>query len=572
MARLPLLIFLSIVSPTCIAAEGLGFLEQIAVETFTHMREVERYQLKIAEKHYLSKEFKIALDEYDKFLTLYEKSAAAPYAQLMWSHCQVKLRKVNSAIREGFQSVIDYWPESTEAVMSKFLIARCYRDIGEIEKAEPAYAKVISEHENDFLATLSRLDLLEMARGRKQEDRVVALLTDIATKTKSTEQTKNHILGATKELAQHEMSAGNLEASRKWLERICKETELLGNISDLASQHIGPLTKNEKTHTRGIALADGVIALLKNSLAPDLADTKQRDAARACYSRIAAHYNQSGRPNLALETYQTIGKIFGEDDSYLGQLAEWHLRRKESDKARALYAKFQNVVVGLTKIAKTWHEEKRYDKELEVCRQLMVRDKANELAHLGKIAVLWGELKEYAKAVETYRDLMSRDKDKANVYLGKIASLWRSIKEYEKAIETYRELIVKDADHTGDHLWAIAECYEESARAKLAIQAYRQADRFPASHFAMARCHRKLKEFNEAVALYFQAKAHAESAPSAAIEIGYTWEEADKRDNAIKAFQQTCKGFPKSPQASQAHAHLQDKYKITVTLGGEKDE
>ena len=57
------------------------------------MREVERYQIKIAEKHFLKGSFKIALAEYEKFLTLYEKSAGAPYAQLMWSHTMMKLKK-----------------------------------------------------------------------------------------------------------------------------------------------------------------------------------------------------------------------------------------------------------------------------------------------------------------------------------------------------------------------------------------------------------------------------------------------------------------------------------------------
>ena len=44
-------------------------------------------------------------------------------------------------------------------------------------------------------------------------------------------------------------------------------------------------------------------------------------------------------------------------------------------------------------------------------------------------------------------------------------------------------------------------------------------------------------------------------------------------ENAIKWFQQTCKLYPKNSRASQAHAHLQNKYKISVTLGGanEKD-
>ena len=105
-------LLLSLLLSATIASAQLGHMEQIDTETFGKMREVERYQLKIAEKYYLKGEFKIALDEYEKFLTLYEKSPGAPYAQLMWSHSQVRLRKVNTAIRDGFRSVIDYWPDS----------------------------------------------------------------------------------------------------------------------------------------------------------------------------------------------------------------------------------------------------------------------------------------------------------------------------------------------------------------------------------------------------------------------------------------------------------------------------
>ena len=65
----------------------LSHLERIEVDTFAKLREVERYQLRVAEKYYLKGEWKVALAEYEKYLTLYERSPAAPYAQLMWSHC-----------------------------------------------------------------------------------------------------------------------------------------------------------------------------------------------------------------------------------------------------------------------------------------------------------------------------------------------------------------------------------------------------------------------------------------------------------------------------------------------------
>ncbi len=58
----------------------------------------------------------------------------------------------------------------------------------------------------------------------------------------------------------------------------------------------------------------------------------------------------------------------------------------------------------------------------------------------------------------------------------------------------------------------------------------------------------------------------------ALLEIARTYEEAKQQESAIKAFQQVCKRFPKSAEASLAHAHLQDVYKINATLGGAADE
>ncbi|MEE2734810.1 MAG: hypothetical protein VYC57_05550, partial [Verrucomicrobiota bacterium] len=51
-----------------LSASALSDLEQIPLPVFEKMREVERYQLKIAEKHYSSKNYKVALAEYEKFL------------------------------------------------------------------------------------------------------------------------------------------------------------------------------------------------------------------------------------------------------------------------------------------------------------------------------------------------------------------------------------------------------------------------------------------------------------------------------------------------------------------------
>ena len=91
-------------------------LDVLSLEGWAKLREVERYQMKIAEKYYLEKNYKIAASEYEKFLSLYEASEGASYSLLKWSLCLIQQKKPNTAISEGFQSIIDYWPDSPEAI------------------------------------------------------------------------------------------------------------------------------------------------------------------------------------------------------------------------------------------------------------------------------------------------------------------------------------------------------------------------------------------------------------------------------------------------------------------------
>ena len=150
--------------------------------------------------------------------------------------------------------------------------------------------------------------------------------------------------------------------------------------------------------------------------------------------------------------------------------------------------------------------------------------------------------------------------------------VWRTAKQWDKAIATYQVLLKVEAGKFSDWYWGIADCYERSGRFKEAIQSYRQSDKYPSVYFAMASCHRRLKQYKEALVLYHQARADKSVAPQAAIHIGYTYEQSGSRENAIKWLQQTCKLYPKTSYASQAHAHLQNKYKISVTLGGANEK
>lgn len=50
------------------------------------------------------------------------------------------LKKPKTALRDGFQSVIDYWPDSEEATIAAYCIADAYRKMGEVKDAQKPFA------------------------------------------------------------------------------------------------------------------------------------------------------------------------------------------------------------------------------------------------------------------------------------------------------------------------------------------------------------------------------------------------------------------------------------------------
>ena len=158
-------------------------IDEFSLERRKQLREAERYQMDVADKYYRERQYKIALGEYEKFVTLYEKSEGTPFAQLKWGICQIHLKKINTAISEGFQTVIDYWPESPEASIAAFYIGRCYKENGEVKKAKKAYLQTVSKYESSLAAVYSLNDLLDIADVEVDVDGKVAVWRKLSTKS-----------------------------------------------------------------------------------------------------------------------------------------------------------------------------------------------------------------------------------------------------------------------------------------------------------------------------------------------------------------------------------------------------
>lgn len=528
----------------CAAFAHAGPLDEMSLDRWAKLKEAERFQLTAAERLYRESQWKAAADEYEKFLKLYEKSEGAAFAQLKWSHCQVHLRKQNTAIKDGYQSLLDYYPDSPEAPVAGLLIGRTYRDIGDVKPAKKAYAKVVAAHPKHFAAVMARLDLVEIAAKENDEATRANLLRQLTYDVERKGATVEPCVTAARQYAQLTFRAGNFDEGLKALATTCAEGDLpahlmhpsLGALPQIAHALTGDT--NEAAKKLGEKLADAGAAWLKAHATAALKDEKAKPRGVAARYAEAELRRQARQPDKQKGVYEEMLAALGADDVTLGHLAQWYKDNKQMDAARATYARFKDAAEGQGQVALSFRQENP---------------------------------KQTDKAVAIYRQLAA-DAKTAPRWLGEAAMAYREGGKPDLAIAVYRELLASDAKSADGYAVAIADTLYHAGRWKECIAAYRGTNNFPTNYQHMAHANRQLKQYDEAITLYRQIIAgSAPHASWALLQIAYTQEDAGKPEEAIKTLKLICDKYPKTGEGSTAHTRLNDKYKIPVTLGGAKD-
>lgn len=512
-------------------------LEELPLDRWKELTETQRYQLQIAEKYYREKNFKVAAAEYEKYLRLYEQSVAGAYAQLKWSLCHVRLRQSNTAIKDGFQSVVDYWPDSPEAVAAAYYIGSTYQGMGRISQAKKALRKVVSEHPDHLASSFALNNLVEIATQEKDGKSRVDLLKKLTFDVKRIKPNARLCLDSSRTLASLMFSKAAFGEGVKALATSYKEgLELDDQVAALVNSPISTLTGNDETRAQGEKLASAAIAYFREKT-PAVTDDETKKTALQYGFHVAAAHAYARHDTKVPEVYEQIFRTLGPNDEILRRLAEWYKSKNKYDEARAVYRRYSDKVAGLSQVAYSYRQQKNVD-----------------------------------SAVSAYNQLVTQDTEHAIKWRGEIAATYRGAEKYQEAINEYEGLMAEDIENAEKWRWQIATAYEAWGKYAEAIGHYRQCTNFPQNYKQMAHCNRQLKKYQEAIVLYNQIMTHEPSAPEALYRIAKTYEDAKQKERAIKTFQLVCKRFPKNNYASVAHARLQDFYKISVTLGGAKDE
>ena len=513
-------------------------LHEMSLERWSQLREVERHQMKVAEKYFRDQNWSVAADEYDKYLTLYEASDGASHALLKWSICQVAMRRQNTAINDGFRSVVDYWPDSDDAIAASYYVGKTLKDIGQSKKAKTALNEVATEHSQHLAGVLAMVSLADIATVEKDDDLKSDILKKLTFDAVRDKRTRRQCETASIQLANILFANAATSEAIKALNTTYQDERLASEVVTQSRSSLQKLAGVAETQTKSTTVANEIISFLRQQEPTSLTTDQEKSYAKnLCF--LVIDVLKTGKRTKEIESeFSNIAKRFGTDDQLLQRIADWHRSNAQYAKARQSYAKFEDQVAGLQLIAASYRQEK-----------------------------------DLPQAVQTYNKLMATDTENQSKWKAESAAAYREFKKYPEAITLYQQLVQEDATNGDRWLWETAMTHKEAGKWKEAIGFFRQSERFPESYWEMASCHRRLKQYGEAVTLYNQiAGGDKVRAPGAMLQIGYTQEEAKNSDKAIAAFKKVCRLFPKDQYASRAHAHLQNKYKLTVTLGGSKQD
>jgi tetratricopeptide (TPR) repeat protein len=512
-------------------------LHELALDEWKKLREVERYQLQIAEKYWQQQDWKTAADEYNKFIELYESSNGAPYAQLRWGLAQVKLRQQNTAIKEGFQTVIDYWPDSPQAIAAAFYIGRTQREIGRLKEAKSSLTSVVTKYPDHIAAVQALNELINIANVEQDVAAKLLLWKRLTFDIPRTNQTAGVCVQASQQLASHLFREGAFAEGLKALATTYPANEMPNQVAQFVRSPVNDLSAQNETKAKGNKLAGDAIVWLKQQIPADLTGPEAKPLSRQCLLSIADLTALARRDDDVPTAYEAVLKNASPDDEALGRLAAWFKSKQQYDQARTVYRRFDNKAEGLNQIAYSYREQQNW-----------------------------------VSAIEAYNQLLAQDPQNSPRWKPELASTYRSAGQWAEAIAVYEQLVQEDAAQSGRWRFEVGCTHRDAGQFKEAIGHFRQCDNFPENYKQMAWCHRRLQQPKEAIALYNQVASDQGSAPWALLQIAYTREEAGEKEPAIQAFQLVCKRFPKDGHASQAHSHLQQKYKISITLGGATDE
>ena len=311
------------------------------------------------------------------------------------------LKKPKTALRDGFQSVIDYWPESHEATVAAYCIADAYRTHGRGQGGPgrlpfPHQGIPGSRHRGPLARRPAPLRPAPPGRGGTPRP---------AQRSHLSGQTHRGLESqpASTPAANSPSSTSSPSGSTRERRPSPPPTPARSSSTPFTACPPRPsatCSRNPPPGPPPSSSADQLLATLR----AETIERPELDEGPPLPRRRPQRHPRPPRPTRG-SIYEEIGERFGRDDDLLGRMAEWCKQRDKRDEARRIYGEFKDVVAGRKNIAAMFLEEGKVAEAIEVFRKLIEIDGDHAGDYLWSIAGCYEKLSDWKKAIATYRQI-----------------------------------------------------------------------------------------------------------------------------------------------------------------------
>ena len=332
--------------------------------------------------------------------------------------------------------MIDYWPDSGEAVAAGYLIGKTYKDMGEVKQAKKFYTKLLSEHAGSLMAILAKIDLADLARAEGDEKRRLALWNEVVFRTDRKGDAAPYCADISNQLATHFFSDANFVEGLKALATTYTEPQQPTYVHYYIRGPLAQLVAQPDSKPRGLKMADAAVAFVKSKFPAAAKDDVEKGQLRQDWYYIAEIEQYAGRATEALAAYDAVIGALGADDDTLGRKAGLLKALGRRDEARGLYARLQNQPEGQHQTAYSYREEQKWDQAIAIYQQLVSSDAKNGGRWNWELASTYRDAGRFKEAIGVFRLCDNFPED-----LKQMAACHRRLGESKEALVLYQQIM-----------------------------------------------------------------------------------------------------------------------------------
>ena len=514
---------------------------ELPQKKFIKLNVFERAQYKKAYALVVKRNYKAAIDEFEKFKQQYPDNSQMAYVVFMKAYCLHQAKQRNKAVKV-YNEVLDYFGDDIlYAGASLYYMAQAHFDNGDIKSGLKAFKEMAEDedYQKHALAAGAFRYLAENRLKNKKVSEAVKYLKLIV--VNFVKENPREALIALNELCDYYILMKQISNYESFVKEHIKQekeyhivltvTERMKNVlrfndtskwiryTKFTTKEKGELLKRYLTYYRGkkaafkdrewtyhsrlldflsqYGAAEAVLAL-KNAevYIKTIKEEKKRDSYYSSFIETLVRYRLEGRFNLAVNLASKIKDPVLKQGRY-SRIIDYMIRDGKSEAALVLLGRLSDKTLALWKKVSIYNSQKKYDNSITTMDQIAKDDPKQELAVKQRKAGLYhGRMKKYAEAIKLYREV------------GKPPS----------------------------SLWSIADCYHKMGNIKMAVGTLTEVE-----------------------------NAFPDNAPEAALRKTRIYHGAKNKKMTISTARRILKMYPKSSASSQAHQILED---YGISTGG----